>query len=140
MCSNCKEWKPFTDYHKNSARHTLTDSYCKKCRRTVNNKWRRTNTVGNLLHKSKARARLKNIEHTITKQDIILNDICPILNVPLEYGTPYSPSLDRTNSSKGYIPGNVQVVSWRANTLKNNSTLTELKQLVTYMENIENNG
>lgn len=37
-----------------------------------------------------------------------------------------SPSLDRIDSSKGYVKGNVRVISARANMLKNNATVEEL--------------
>ena len=43
------------------------------------------------------------------------------------------PSLDRFNSGLGYIPGNVFVISYRANTLKNNGTLDEFKKIIRYM-------
>jgi hypothetical protein len=34
------------------------------------------------------------------------------------------------HAALGYVPGNVMVVSWRANTLKGNATLAELQTLV----------
>lgn len=39
------------------------------------------------------------------------------------------------DSSKGYIKGNVWVVSKRANTIKNNATLEELELLVANLRN-----
>jgi hypothetical protein len=45
-------------------------------------------------------------------------------------------SIDRIDSTKGYLPGNVQVISYRANILKQNATLHELKCLVRHMESI----
>jgi hypothetical protein len=38
----------------------------------------------------------------------------------------FSPSLDRIDPSRGYIPGNVQVISNRANLLKRDGTLREI--------------
>ena len=35
--------------------------------------------------------------------------------------------IDRIDSSKGYVKGNVRVISKRANTLKNNATIEELE-------------
>ncbi len=46
-----------------------------------------------------------------------------------------SPSLDRIDSTKGYTKGNIWVISNRANTLKNDATLSELKLLVERLEN-----
>lgn len=46
---------------------------------------------------------------------------------------PNWPSLDRWDSSKGYVPGNVFVISYRANTLKNSATLDEALRIVKYL-------
>ena len=44
-----------------------------------------------------------------------------------------SPTLDKTIPALGYVPGNIAVISWRANRLKNNGTLEELEALVEWM-------
>ena len=46
-----------------------------------------------------------------------------------------SASLDRINSDKGYIVGNVQWISTKANTLKSNAHPYELMRLARYMVN-----
>lgn len=40
--------------------------------------------------------------------------------------------------ARGYIKGNVAFLSRRANRLKNNTTISELKQLLDWMEKHEN--
>lgn len=62
---------------------------------------------------------------------------CPLLGVELTYencGQKAAPNnyatLDRIDPTKGYVMGNVQIVSFRANTLKNSATLEELKTIV----------
>jgi hypothetical protein len=42
------------------------------------------------------------------------------------------PTLDRIHNYLGYIRGNVEVISWRANHLKSDSTLDELRKMVRY--------
>ncbi len=44
-----------------------------------------------------------------------------------------SPSLDRLDNTLGYIPGNVQVISWKANQIKSNATLQELQAIVAWL-------
>ena len=39
-------------------------------------------------------------------------------------------SLDRIDSSKGYVKDNIWVISHKANSIKNNATLTELKLII----------
>ena len=45
-----------------------------------------------------------------------------------------SPSLDRTDPKLGYILGNVRVLSWRANYLKGDATVQEIRKLLAWME------
>jgi|SRR5579859_1436557 len=88
----------------------------------------------NLFHSAKKRAAKKKIRFTIALKDIIIPKICPLLGIPLSLGTRLrhrnSPSLDRIKPELGYTKGNIQVISWRANQIKNDSTLTELETIV----------
>lgn len=94
------------------------------------NENRKKNITTSLLNSCKVRALQKNMEFNITKEDIIIPEICPILLMPLKCGNKqdysYSPSVDRIDNSKGYIKGNIQVISKKANTLKNNGSPEEL--------------
>jgi hypothetical protein len=89
-----------------------------------------------MYYAAKARARRKGIKFTIKLADIQIPDTCPLLGIPLrlEGHRRDSPSLDRLDSSKGYTPKNVWVISQHANTLKGNGTLAELKTLVRNLE------
>lgn len=76
-------------------------------------------------------ARQRGKEFSISLDDILLPDYCPVLGIQLDYGWPITnlaavPSIDRIDNAKGYIPGNVLVVSNRANRLKNDATRAEL--------------
>ena len=91
-----------------------------------------------MLAGARRRARSLGLEYNIDETDIIIPKICPILDVPLffsEKGSAInSPSLDRVDNTKGYIKGNVRVISWRANTLKANLDLDILDKLTKYMK------
>jgi len=92
---------------------------------------------GYLLARARWRAAERGMDFTITKEDIIIPDKCPLLGIdiiPKAKDRTHSPSLDRKDSTRGYTPDNIWVVSSRANTLKNDATLQELKTLV---ENLE---
>ena len=78
----------------------------------------------------KQRAKKRGIEFSIKESDIHIPDFCPILGIPLirKVGkcTDNSPSVDRIDSTHGYIKNNVQVISTKANKLKNSASLEEL--------------
>ena len=66
---------------------------------------------------------------TIALSDIVIPKCCPVLGMSLKsrFGTGKkpgrnSPSLDRVNPQKGYVKGNVIVVSFFANQIKTNAT------------------
>jgi hypothetical protein len=73
-------------------------------------------------------------------KDIIplLVDVCPILEMPLNYSPvgfkqktpPNHASLDKIDPSKGYVVGNLQVISKKANAMKSDATLEELRKFV----------
>lgn len=90
-----------------------------------------------LVYAARRRAKLAGLEFSISVNDFEIPDICPITNQKLSKAigkrNANSPSLDRIDNSKGYIPGNVACISWRANRLKWNGSLEEFKNLVTYM-------
>jgi len=81
---------------------------------------------------AKRRARYNNLPFNLEISDIIIPEYCPLLNIKMEYNTPYAPSLDRIIPELGYTKGNVIVISRKANTMKNNATLEQLK---TFCEN-----
>ena len=88
-----------------------------------------------MLNRSKSRAKQKGFEHNIELNDIKIPDNCPLLEIPLIKGKKSvqenSPTLDRIDSSKGYIKGNVWVISYKANTIKSNATPEELLRIAT---------
>lgn len=78
-------------------------------------------------------------EFTIDFWDLVWPTHCPILGLELLYSSPFdvradaSVSFDRIDSTKGYIPGNVQVLSWRANRIKNDGTAEEHQKIADFM-------
>lgn len=85
---------------------------------------------------AKIRAAARGLEFNITKDDLALPTHCPILGIELSFEGPSkenSPSLDRIDNSRGYVVGNVQVISWRANRLKSDATKEELLAIAASM-------
>lgn len=93
-----------------------------------------------LLHQTKYRAKKVGLPFNLTVEDIVIPERCPMLGLELEWAsgkrTDSSPSLDRRTPALGYIKGNVQVISWRANRIKNDATPEELMKIAKYMQRI----
>lgn len=87
----------------------------------------------------KSRAKKKEIEFDLVFSEIEWPEVCPILNIQIDYmkrdHTDDSPSFDRVDPTKGYTKDNVRIISLRANQLKNNGTLDQFKSIIHYMEN-----
>ena len=99
-------------------------------------KYYRRKLPNRLLNSARARAKRYGLEFNITEEDIFIPSHCPLLGIELQVAEgkraskSFSPSLDRFDPSKGYIKGNVWVISHKANTMKNDATLKELQKLV----------
>ena len=98
-----------------------------------------------LFASAKERAKEKSIPFDLEPKDIVIPELCPLLNIPLEVAPPgngpqdYSPSLDRLEPNKGYVKGNVRVISVLANRIKTNASLEQIlllsKNLPEYLTN-----
>ncbi len=86
----------------------------------------------------KCRAQKKGLEFTITYDDFTIPEFCPVLGIPISYSIPGkhdgSPSMDRVDNTKGYVPGNVRIISWRANRIKNDGTSEEHLAIARYIK------
>lgn len=135
-CSYCTRSKPATKEFfdgKKSGKYGL-DTYCKICR---DKRKKLRDPRIDLLNSARKSAKDRNLEFSITLEDISIPSHCPILGIKLfktaKQATNNSPSIDRIDSSKGYIKGNVQILSLRANILKNNATVDELESVLNFI-------
>lgn len=100
--------------------------------------YRKRNPEKVMFHTAQSRAKKKGQEFAISVQDIVIPEKCPILQIPLFHGDgkiiDNSPSLDRIDNSIGYVPGNVRVISKKANTYKGDMTLDQVERLAAYMK------
>lgn len=104
-------------------------------------RWRERHPVSGLLYRARLRAKNNGYPFSLRENDIVIPACCPVLGTPLDISSgrgmsdkDNSPSLDRLIPKKGYVPGNVVVVSHRANRLKNDATLSEMKRILAFYE------
>ena len=149
VCNSCEQslnlnkfsliekWNPNSD----------TKNTCKKCsikiRQTekLNRDWKVD--AARLLYKNiKSRCKRIGKEFSIELEDILIPEKCPVFGFDLKREDRQTwmcaPSVDRIDSSKGYIKGNVTVVSRRANIIKRDATIEELEQLFNYYKTLRN--
>jgi hypothetical protein len=77
---------------------------------------------------AKKRAKDMSLPFDLEVSDIIIPELCPVLKIPLAQGNNlrHTASVDRIIPDKGYVKGNIMVISWQANSMKNNATPEEL--------------
>jgi hypothetical protein len=95
--------------------------------------------LADILRHSKKRAKKIGVDHSIDREylESILTDTCPIFNVKfISNGNlnDWSMTLDRINPQKGYVKGNVQFLSHKANRMKSNASIEELKTFAEYIQ------
>lgn len=109
---------------------------CRTCHVASTRRYRNLSVSARLLASCKARAKREGVLFNLTLEDVGVPSSCPIFHIPLipDYTkrTDNTPSVDRIVPSKGYVKGNITVISWKANRIKSNATLTELSQLHHY--------
>lgn len=92
-----------------------------------------------IITRLRARAKMNGLECTVTGEDVRLPIVCPVFGLELEYGgrgkSDNTATIDRIDPSKGYVPGNIETISWKANRLKSNcGDWTEFGQLALYLK------
>lgn len=92
----------------------------------------------NLLRWARGRAERGGLPFNLRVDDIQIPEFCPVLGIPLQCGTgrscENSPTIDRVVPDVGYVPGNIIVISNRANRIKQNASWWELRMLVEFYE------
>ncbi len=115
-------------------------SSCTKCASDNCREWYIGDARRSILIGIRGRCARKNIPFNLTEDDILIPSHCPVLGIPLvnKQGrqTDNTASVDRIIPELGYIKGNVIIVSLRANRIKHNATIQELKQIATFYENL----
>lgn len=152
VCTQCKCDRLIAQFHWNShkaRRNNICVECCKNYKKEHynNNKTRilfdmgvekKRNNEHHIYKGAKKRAREKCREFSIDIGDVVVPELCPILGIPLQVSdgmwTDNSPTLDRIDSAKGYVKGNVCVISHRANRIKSNGTAEEHRKIAEYIE------
>lgn len=115
----------------------LAEEYRRRNRERMQRR-RAADPVAAMLHRAKSRAKGAGVPFTLARADVVIPARCPVFGEPLRVarGGPddWSPELDRIEPARGYVPGNVIVLSRRANRMKNDATIGELLRLAAFFD------
>ena len=158
VCGKCKEHLPLSEFVKDKNRKDGLRWGCKSCSKGYQDNVCRFKFW---FQGKKSDAKRNGVEFTIEPTDIPgvkiewyntrkqgssdtwrgikYPKVCPVLGIKLDWGMggrtggrSKSPSLDRIDSTKGYIKGNVMMISMLANQMKSNATPEQLNQFCRY--------
>lgn len=140
-CGKCRIIKKFEEFRKNRNSAFGYSYFCRLCdkQRIYTRDKRKV-----LLNAAKKRSKDYNLEFNLELNDIILPEKCPILGIKLQFNIgkaeDNSYSIDRIDNTKGYIKGNIQIISFKANTIKNNANFHELELVYKYMKQFKSSN
>lgn len=138
LCRDCGEFKPVSEFYSSKTHRGGLKPQCKPCFVRYANSMRRNDLEGSLIQGARSNAKRRGIPFSLTRDDIVIPKVCPVLGIPLRKAhgrmDDSSPSIDRLDSSLGYSPDNIRIVSWKANRIKSNATLSDLRALVSWLE------
>lgn len=132
-CSGCLKELPLRLF-------SLGSSKCQSCVSMASREKREANPAKSAWERARARAKKSGTEFSITLEDVIAvwTNTCPIYQIPLKTNKGKSGadshSIDRIDNSKGYVPGNIAIVSMRFNTEKRNLSPELLRRMLAYMD------
>lgn len=132
-CGGCRAFMPCARFSKNRRQKSGYQNYCKDCMRAIYTRpenlerrrvWRLQRPVQTLLIETRSRAKAVGVSFDLTEDDLAIPVVCPVVGCELRWDgngrTDQSPSVDRIDPTKGYVRGNVAVISWLANRIKSN--------------------
>lgn len=146
-CTICGELLPPVDFsrltQKNGRKDILGNSRLGRCKKCSVGQAMAKPLAQRLWYAARKRAKLKNLLFDIEVSDIEVPETCPILGIQLKQTSGKgavaipernaSASLDRIDNKKGYVKGNVAVISMRANHVKADGTTAEITAIADFM-------
>jgi protein-arginine kinase activator protein McsA len=155
-CSKCKTSKPTTEFNETKTNKDGLSYLCRDCNRNSSKAYRERHHkryydnqkakretenvfISQTLYALKTRAAKKGLEVNVTKEYLLhlLQESKYLCNVtgqkmslvshPRKKANAFKASLDRIDSTKGYLEGNIQWVCWAVNQMKSDKTEAEFK-------------
>jgi hypothetical protein len=153
ICSFCKK-KLSIEKFRAVSRKNWRGQYpqCKICESSLMKIKYKQNPIPQMLSNAKIRAKQKGVDFNLTskylKKIFPKDNKCPITGLNFQFGYTNkekinknnSPSLDRIIPSKGYVIGNVMIISDLMNRMKQDSTYEDIEKLYNFYKKIIKNN
>ena len=150
ICSFCKK-KLSIEKFRTVSRKNWRRQYpqCKICESSLMKVKYKKNPIPQMLSNAKIRAKQKGVDFNLTSQYLKKifpkDNKCPISGLNFEFGyinrekinKNNSPSLDRIIPSKGYVIGNVMIISDLMNRMKQDSTYEDIEKLYNFYKKMK---
>lgn len=142
-CSCCKKILPSKDFAKSKSTKSHLQSYCKKCKAENHEHWKENPEFVDKIQpwhfnriRSGAKSNGRQFKQTYEEILALPSDVCNICGDKLRFVKSFhqapenqNASLDRIDSSKGYIKGNLQWLCWSCNHHKNDTPHDDFIQM-----------
>lgn len=115
-----------------------SDHKWRKRKNAKSREWNQNNRLKHIFSIARGRAGRLGTKFNIKVSDLVIPEVCPYLGTKIDLSLgrgrlPNGPSIDRINNKRGYVRGNVQVISSKANTMKADATID---QLIVFAKNV----
>ena len=135
----------YKDFDKRKKKNNYDNMrYVRECIKinTEIKKKHKQNPIRRMFNRARTVSKKNNWDFDLILEDIVIPSVCPVLGIQLyvSSGTrrDNSPTIDRIDNTKGYIKGNIVIISWRANRLKSDSSFKEREQIYLFYKQYEN--
>ena len=137
-CGVCGETKDIAEFYQRRGRPSGNYARCKPCsiaafKARYYGRDPRVVWAEQACMSARKRATRLRLAFTIRPADLlaVAGETCPALGLVLDYRRgkrvgPCSPTVDRLRAADGYVPGNIAVISMRANQIKSDATPDEV--------------
>ena len=151
VCRQCGgSFKPYKMARSRAGNVSRTLDLCPPCQTSRNQDAKKAlpwwhKRVPMMICNARIRAERFGREFDLKPEDIKIPDVCPVFGVPFSrervsaknyFAQSMAPSIDRVDSSKGYTPDNIVIVSCRANSIKSNATAEELMAVAVFYNSL----
>jgi hypothetical protein len=100
-----------------------------------------------LINHAKVRAKKENLPFDLDAEELCktIESVCPITGLVINFskiqnGSDDTPTLDRIVPERGYVNGNVKIISNRGNWLKGNLNIEICENIINYLKRHSNNS